>query len=214
MSVFQTAYQTSALAGAVTSKLNEALIRARVENYIQTLSGYSDIFLVRKDRFVDELVPAFNHPVVNEASGHPIVYADVRSFGKQDAGSYEFVITNQDGYTAATLRARLQQIWANGGQASLRSMKLPAVAFPNWIASNITKRLNLGPAEQAKIAILGGIYYLSLFTDEPGEDKGDKAAIITQVARNTGIKANTASIKLDLPAALDDWISTASGLSN
>ena len=191
MSVFQTAYQTSALAGAVTSKLNEALIRARVENYIQTLSGYSDIFLVRKDRFVDELVPAFNHPVVNEASGHPIVYADVRSFGKQDAGSYEFVITNQDGYTAATLRARLQQIWANGGQASLRSMKLPAVAFPNWIASNITKRLNLGPAEQAKIAILGGIYYLSLFTDEPGEDKGDKAAIITQVARNTGIKANT-----------------------
>ena len=29
-----------------------------------------------------------------------------------------------------------------------------------------------------------------------------------------GIRLSTASIKLDLPAALDDWISTASGLSS
>ena len=63
MSVFQTAYQTSACAGTVTSKIVEALIRARIENYIRPEQGYSDLYLVRRDRFVDELVPTFAHPI-------------------------------------------------------------------------------------------------------------------------------------------------------
>jgi hypothetical protein len=188
MSVFQTAYQTSACAGTNLSKLTEALIRARVEGYIHPMTGYSDVFLVRRDRTVDEMVPSFEHPVVSEASGHPVVYADVRSYGKLSLTDFSFEVTNQDGYDAATLRARLQQIWSNGGQNSLRSMRLPAMAFTQWVSSNITKRLSLGPAEQAKLSILAGIYYLSLFRDKAGDGKDDKTAVISQVAKNTGIK--------------------------
>lgn len=188
MTVFQTAYQTNACIGTDTSKLSAALIRARVDGYLRNENGYNDLFLVKRDRVVDELVPAFVHPVVNEASGEPLIYMDVRPYGRQSASNFEFEVTNQDGYAAARLRGRLQQIWTNGGQSSLRNMKLPAMAFPAWLAGAIVKRLNLGPAEQAKITILAGIYYLSLFRDEDGNDKGDKAAVVAQVARNTGIK--------------------------
>jgi len=184
MSVFQTAYQTSACAGTVTSKLVEALIRARIENYIRTEQGFTDLYLVRRDRYVDELVPSFHHPVVSEASGEKFVYVDVRPYGKQSASTLDFEITNKDAYDAATLRGRLQQMWTTGGQAALRDMRLPAMAFPAWISINLTKRLNFGPAEQAKICILAGIYYLSLFSDEPV----DKVIVVTQVAKNTGIK--------------------------
>lgn len=187
MSVFQTAYQTSACAGTNLSKLTDALIRARVEGYIRPLDGYSDVFLVRRDRTVDEMVPSFDHPVVSEASGQKIIYADVRQYGKLSLVDYEFQITNKDGYDAATLRARLQQVWSNGGQNAIRNMRLPAMAFTQWISSNITKRLNLGPAEQSTLSILAGIFYLSLFADEEG-DEDSKSAITSQVSKNTGIK--------------------------
>lgn len=191
MSVFQTAYQTSACAGTNLSKLTEALIRARVEGYIQPMVGFPDVYQVQRGRTIDELVPAFEHPVVSEASGQKIIYVDVRPYGRLSLRDYSFEVTNDDGYTAATLRARLQQLWSNGGQAALRSMKLPAMVFTQWISSTITKQLSLGPAEQAKIAILAGIYYLSLFHDDDvGDGKADKAGIITQVAKNTGIKNN------------------------
>lgn len=190
MSVFQTAYQTSACAGSNTSKLSEALIRARVDGYIQPLTGYPDVYVVRRERTIDEMVPSFDHPMVNEVTGQPLIYVDVRPYGRQSLTTYDFEITNEDGYRAATLRARLQQIWTNGGQASLRNMKLPAMAFTQWISGSVTKSLNLGPAEQAKLSILAGIFYLSLFRDEAGDEASDKTAVVSQVAKNTGIKHN------------------------
>jgi hypothetical protein len=137
------------------------------------------------------MVPTFHHPVVQDVQGDTIVYVDVRSYGKLDLMSYDFKVTNEEGYNSALLLARLQEMWVTGNTASIRALKLPAILYPAWISENVTRALNLGPGDQAKIAILAAIFYLSLFSDKKTDDEEDHTSlIVSQVTRNTSIKAD------------------------
>lgn len=190
MSFFRTPYDTTALKGSkgAQEKLLAALTRARIERYIQPVPKNPYVYAVQRSNVLDELVPTFHHTVVQDVSGQPVVYVDVRPYGKIDGIDLSFKVTAREDYQAALLRARLQESWATGNTSSIRSLQLPAMVFTSWISENIQRVLNLGPGDQATIAILAGIYYLSLFTDIKPEDEDDKSLIITQVARNTGIK--------------------------
>jgi hypothetical protein len=191
MSYFKTPYDTTALAGskAQLSKVVDALTRARIQRYIYPLPKSPYVYAVQRSSVLDEMVPTFHHPVVQDVSGETVVYVDVRSYGKIDLSSFDFKVTNEEGYNSTLLLARLEEMWVTGNTASIRALKLPAQLYPAWISENITRALNLGPGDQATIAILAGIFYLSLFSDKKVDDEDDrKSLIVSQVARNTSIK--------------------------
>lgn len=197
MSVFKTAYDTTPCRGQVLTKLQNALTRALSDNYVHPATGYTSIYPVVRTDILNELVPVFYHPFVMERNGEPLIFVDVRPFGKIDATSLDFIISNREGYDGAILRARLQDLWSQGNYSAIRSMMLPAMAYPQWVAETITRRLNLGPGEQQKIAILAGIFYLSQFSDEETVDKDEHPKIISQVSRFTGIKPNVVKDVVD-----------------
>lgn len=188
MTVFNTAYDTTACKNHRVSVIVEALITARIRGILHSKIGSPEIYPVIRDRMLDEMVPAFYHPIVSAASGENLVYVDVRPYTKQDPRSLDNITTNQDGYDGAILRADLQEQWSDGNYAGLRNLRLAGNVFPNWISENITKRLNLGPGEQWQISVLAAVFYYSLFLNEDSSDFGDKSIMIPLVARATGMK--------------------------
>lgn len=192
MSLFKTAYDTSALKGfgPQYKKVVDALSRARIQSYIHPLLKNPYVYAVQRSSVLDELVPTFQHPVVQDVSGQNVVYVDVRSFGKIDLTSLDFKITNEEGYNSTILLARLQEMWVTGNTSSLRGLTLSSQLYPAWISENVQRALNLGPADQAKISIIAAVFYLSLFKEGPPEGDEEISLIISQVSRNTAIKAD------------------------
>lgn len=208
MSLFRTPYDTTALAGSTSqyNKIVDALSRARIQRYIHPQPKSPYVYAVERSSVLDEMVPTFYHPVVQDVSGETVVYVDVRSYGKIDLASLEFKVTNQEGYNSTMLLASLQEQWVTGHTASVRSLNLPAQLYPAWISENITRSLNLGPADQATISILAGIFYLSLFSNRNPDDEDDdhKSLIISQVTRNTAIKADIVKPVVDRISYIKD----------
>jgi len=188
MTVFKTAYDTTACKGQALSKYNEALIRARTSGYIYPVENNKYIYAIRGGRTENEVIPRFFHPIVNEVSGEPLIYIDVRDYTKLDTTSVSGVVTNTDGYQAELLRAQLQEQWIAGNFSGLRNLRLPSMVFPTWISENISKQLNLDPGAQAKLTILASIYYFSLFNDWDSANVGDKTLMTAMVAKATNIK--------------------------
>jgi hypothetical protein len=129
-------------------------------------------------------VGVFQHPVVvKRVSGDEVIVVDTRAFTgvRTDKATS---ITGLTEYNFLVLRARLQQAWMQGKRYELSTCGVIVIqAFCRWVSEAITRRLNMTPQDQMKLAITTGIYYLELF-QPPGElDESAKLKIATQVAR-------------------------------
>lgn len=204
MSIYKTAYDTTACAGLhldeVYEKIREAIIRDQL-----TISEDGIYEIKKSASFIDQ-IPSFFHPlIVDLGQGEQAVVVDMRAFCRVSGIVSEVQITDQAGYNLARTRARLTKVFAGDYRGSLIGFSpVPVNVFMNLIADQIARRLNIGPTEHYTIQILAGIYYYSLFEDQ---HKSNSPAFISRVSiqlfRATNINAQAIKDIAEKASAVD-----------
>ena len=187
MSVFQSAYDTTACAGYKISKQVDGVLEALTRNSLEVTPEH-DVVFVDGRGISNELIPAFEHPLVVSYEGKKLVASDVRATGKYDPLQSKFAIRNPGDYRAIAIRTYLQEAWTEEGPMAFSSIgRLPLGVFGTWIGEAIAKRLALEPDEQLSISIFASVMYLHLFKD--GDDRPESKMLVTrQIAQALNLK--------------------------
>lgn len=111
---------------------------------------------------IESNIPAFNHPLINEAN-HWIAL-DLRAFVRITEGKPE--PKNASDYALSLTKFILTGMWVADKQSSIYSLKLPHLAFAEWISTSLTRKFGLNITDQIRIFVLAAIYYAQLFVDE------------------------------------------------
>jgi hypothetical protein len=184
MTVFKTAYDTTACEGFVTRKTAEALQVAFINGQLTGHAGDSIIHTVQGGGSVVDAVPAFAHPMLLELDHKPVLAVDLRSVGRWDPNQHEFVIRNEIERALIMRRAQLNEVWLGAHADSLKSLsQLPMTVYASWLNESIAKRFALDAREQLTLAILACVFYNSLFTNEAELAEEDKNRLAGQIAR-------------------------------
>lgn len=195
MTTFNTAYETTATVGFVTSKIQMAVKQAAYASETKRYD-HDPLLIIEGAGTYGESVPPFSHPMAipMEIFGEkerPWVAVDVRAFGKYNRDQNTFVPTNRIEYNMAVLRGRLNLVWIDREKEILRDIsQMPMAVFSSWISENVQRRFALEPFEQFQLAILAGIYYYSLFHNETKLEERDKMRITNAIARNLRCQVN------------------------
>ena len=131
-------------------------------------------------------VPPFAHPVwVDFIRGGKLV-VDARSFTK--VIDKEVVVTSENDANFQIKRALLTLHMMNHSPKDFLSIGgFPSLIYSRWIAENVTKRLGLNPAEQARLVVISSFFYNSLHRETPVYDEMDLHRLIQQISKNTYI---------------------------
>lgn len=173
MSVKKTAYDTTACQGFVMTKTVHALQEGAIHGWLSPVPG-SRVLAVMGVGVSDAAIPAFAHPALfDDVNKQPQIAVDVRPYGRYHDG--EFRVRNTTEYALCTARGRLNWIWVNEAPTLLRDISpMPLQVFATWIAEQVTRRFALDPAEQMKVSIYAGIWYLSNFLQDHGYSFGEE----------------------------------------
>lgn len=190
MSVFKTAYDTTATQGFVLKKTEEGILESLIRGWITKVRpGDETVGFVDGAGSSNEIVPGFNHPLVVELNKELITVSDVRSVGKLDPMTGHFIARMGDEYKAIKLRTYLQAGWIAHGPSSLSTIGgLPMNLYANWISENIGKRFALDPQDQLTCTIFAAIFYMNLFSDSEEFTRGEIAGMAGNISRITNIK--------------------------
>lgn len=190
MTIRNTAYETTACHGYVTTKLVHALEDAYVSGYFSASSKNHEVKIIDYTSNTTP-VPAFMHPVVVERDGKKIVFVDVRSSGKYDEAKGEFKVRNPFENEFITVYGELNNFWINDNPKLLSSVShLPAALYARWLSENITRRFGLNPQDQLSIAILAAFFYLGQFTNEDEVDLRDLQRMCGIISKSVYVKAD------------------------
>lgn len=214
MSIFRSAYDTTALSGYVLKPIAIGIEKAQINGWTKYVGEGRNIYVIEGRREIDHVVPPFAHPFEVKSKDpdpkrvdpndqyfqkdHFVV--DVRPWGRWNDHKGEFTINNQIEYRLAVLRGRLNTVWIQEPAARLRDVStVPAQVFASWISEALTRRFSLEPNEQQRIAVFAAYYYYSLFLDEMGNH--DAMRIVQGVSKATNTKPQAV---LDILDDLED----------
>ena len=118
----------------------------------------------------------------------PILQVDAPQLNSKavlDARAYMKVNTpvplKEDVYRFNMMYAKLSYIWSLGSKAhartSLMSHNLHVRIFGQWLAGEISRRLNLDPVQYAKIRLMFTIHYIQMSDDRLMKESGKDAQI-------------------------------------
>lgn len=195
MSIYKTAYDTTACRGAIITKIQENLTQALIRGLL-VFDETTRTYQVRGGHLVDELVPTFNHPILfKDASGVDHLAVDVRGLGSFNRDQNTFVIRDSNAYNGVTLRANLNEVWLTPmGPERIRSMSVfPLMVYANWVGEAVAKRLALDPQDQFSVSVLAAILYLNMFWDvekSTNPTKIEKSLMVSQITRGLSYKAD------------------------
>lgn len=195
MSIFKTAYDTAACRGYITSKITDGLTRADIKDLLRK-SQFDNVVEVIGGHLTDEIVPAFNHPILfKDRNGVEKLAVDIRSTGRWDSAQQQFVVRDITLQQGILWRAGLNEIWLEeNGPDKIRSLStFPLSVYASWIGEAVAKRLALEAQDQFTVSVLAAIFYLNLFW--PNErssnpDKMDKTFLVSMIARGLSYKAD------------------------
>lgn len=199
MTTYNSAYETTATQGFVMQKIMTALKEALYSSEVRQVEGWP-IFMVEGCGRYGEAVPSFAHPLAFPYKGYgdekeeQYIAVDMRAFGRFDQRENEFVVgPNKVQYNLALTRAKLTSVWINRDKEILRDVsQMPMAVYSAWISENIARRYALDPQEQFTLAILAGVFYYSLFHDEPELDERNQMRVVNAIAR--GLRCQTADV--------------------
>jgi hypothetical protein len=200
MTIFNTAYDTTACAGSKLKKITDPIDQAVVNGWLQPTNDFVSILQVTSNPDL-EIVPAFAHPII--ASNKVVV--DVRQFGSWDKSQQVFNIRSTTEYKLLEHRAALNHLWLNDYQATLRDISpMPMGVYSSWIAESVARRFALDPREQLLLQILAAVYYNSLFSNDTEIDERNKLAITNSIVKNLKVSAQDVLDILDKVGHLTD----------
>jgi len=185
MSVFTSAYETTACTGFVIGKITHALEEAMVRGGLRPDDRFANVLWVVND---NNNVPAFLHPISFVVDGNLKVFVDMRPFTRLNQNN-EIIVSNMIEGDMLRMRAALEYIWRTERVEYLRDVSPLAVAtFASWISENVRTRYALNPGEQQNLSILAGIFYYTLFDADNkfGPQERDKiAATVAKATRSS-----------------------------
>lgn len=161
--------------------LNNADVVNNINNYIVTEYGYlKDTQLFQPKEITTDIgsikpvilygltaaeqhIPSFNHPIYS--TKNKWIALDLRQLVKKDPATGKAVVRNVSDYSLVTLKFILTCNWFAGKESMLYTLKLPHIAYAEWLSTNITRKFGLNMTEQVQLFVLAAIYYATLFTN-------------------------------------------------
>jgi hypothetical protein len=192
--MFKNAYETTPCSAYNLAEITKAVQEAKINGELEEAQS-----LVKGDDVMDVYtipnqlkdIGAFAHPLSVKFVGSMFpdaVVLDTRAYTRRTPDG-KTVVTNVSEYNFQVLRGRLQKRWTSGAANDFLSFgALPLTVFARWIAEAITRRLGLSPAEQMRITIIAGMYYLQLFQPDGPIDADAMVKLSAQLSRAINVQ--------------------------
>lgn len=192
MTVYNTAYDTTACNNFRTAKIVDAIQEAMIRDYIEQVDG---VAYVENSDSASGQVPAFKHALYiskhhseeirgsNEMKIKAFLAMDARAAGRFDVSSGQFKVTNSTMYRGLVTRAALTSVWLSNGANAFRSITPTAMSiFASWVAETISFRYNLDPKSKMDLMVVAAIFYVSNHTEGVEFDKTNEARLLASIA--------------------------------
>lgn len=193
MTIYNTAYQTTACAGHRMAPVVDAVLEAKVRDFLTTADG---VVYVDGTTGATSQVKAFKHALyihkhtnpqdqrgAQTTAFEPILAMDVRTTGRFDSTTGRFKVTNSTMYRNLVYRAALSSVWLTNGPAMFRNITPMATGiFAAWLAEAIGFKYALDPKAKIELMVVAGLFYQSNHTEGVAFDKGNEARYIASVA--------------------------------
>lgn len=210
MTVFNTAYDTTAGKGFNTSKVIIAIKESVIKDYLhqQNTGIFSELesdthaILISNHYPSEAVIPYFTHPLVVELgtlkvqNKTKLLCTDVRPFASVNKNGVrgsedQFIVKNKMEFDLAKIRTVLNLIWITEKQLKLREISfVPLAVYCSWISESVSRRFALDPKDQYKLAIIAGVFYQTLFSDsnilEDDVNKNKVAAAVMRATKASG----------------------------
>lgn len=204
MSVYNTAYETTACANFRMERTVEAIKEARLRDW---LPHTDSVLRIEATTGASSAIPAFNHPLyigahdLNILKSSPdqqleaFLAVDVRPTGRYDSIQGRFNVTNSTAYMGRMYRAALTGIWLTQGPNAVRSITPMAMGvYATWVAEAIGFRYNLDPKARYDLTILAAIFYASNHVDGAEFEKSQENRQIAGIAN--ALKFNITDVEV------------------
>lgn len=171
--MFKSPYSTTIGKSYNLQMILGGLRSAEIDDALTTVDGISLVMPSEKT------LSPFKQPILQVDAPH------LNSKAILDARAYMKVNTpvplKEDVYRFNLMYAKLSYIWSLGSnahvRASLMSHNLHVRIFGQWLAGELSRRLNLDPAQYAKLRLMFTIHYIQMADDRLMKDSGKDAQI-------------------------------------
>lgn len=218
MTVFNTAYDTTAGKGFTTVKVISAIKESIIKDYIHQMNtgintgvdSDCHAILIANHYPSQAVIPYFTHPILVELGTLKthfktrLLCTDVRPFASSSKESLTsedsgFLVKNRMEFDLAKIRTILNFIWITERPMKLRDISfVPMAVYASWISENVSRRFALDPKDQYLLSILSAIFYQTLFSDEEVlKDEDTKTKVATSVMKATKASAKDVYNVLD-----------------
>lgn len=166
----------------------------KIKDFV-TATGVLKPVMLYGGTHIEKDIPAFHHPLANTKNNW--LALDLRSLVRVPAEGGAAVPRNASDYALTVTRFILTGLWMVDKQSSLYALRLPHLAFAEWLSTNLTRKFGLNITDQIKLFVLAALYYSHLFTNDFGEDDVAKLklrlqgeifveSLVDEVAANAG----------------------------
>lgn len=193
MSIFKTGYNTTVGSAFITKAIQQELLKNIINNgtlnNLDVLNQHPiKLFFICGDRYKDNDVMLFNHPLLVKVDNKDILVTDLRLYINNHDMNAEFNkrIKNLTEFTFCKNRAILNQFWVNGEIDNVKHASFFAsMVFTNLLAETISKIYYLDYKDQIKLSIATSVFYQTLFLDVKELNELDKQRIATHTIKAT-----------------------------
>lgn len=208
MTIFATAYDTTVGQGFVTAPIVAALQEAIIRNDFALKNmrlpavgftekpGEYNPSLISNHSAEELALPFYIHPIavtfpgMKSRENQKFIIGDVRPFL---AGSHttsqntaDLLIKNQTEFSLMKMRTALTAHWMNGGINDIKYLSSNLLSiYCSWISENIAQRFALDRKDQQILAILAGLLYMSLYTEESEFSELQKQKMTALISKAT-----------------------------
>jgi hypothetical protein len=203
MTVYHTAYDTTACKNYRMAKVVDAVQEAQIREYLPRADG---VAFVESISGAVGAVPAFKHPLyihkwtnardhhgANTHAHEAILAMDLRAAGKTDPGTGQFKVKAGTLYKNLVIRAALTSLWLTSGANAFRSFSPTAMSiFASWISEAIGLKYHLDPKAKIDVMIMAAIFYQSNHVEGTEFDKGNESRYLSSIAN--ALKVNVVEV--------------------
>lgn len=187
MTIFNSAFTTSALNGYVTTKLEQSLEEAYYHGATQQMR--ENVHMVREGLNGGVAgVPAFNFPYVLKLKDEDVAFFDARTIVGVDATG-GMRVRDQIELQARTVQAQLALDWHHGYQNRVRDLSpLPLMLYAHWMGETVARRFAIDARQQLQVSVFAAIFYLNNFWDKTEAASEDTAYLLSAITRTCGYR--------------------------
>lgn len=183
MTIFNSAYATTATAGYATAKLEQALEQAYYHDASQSMR--ENVHMIREGLNGGVAgVPAFNFPFVCKFKDEDVAFFDARSFVSQEGR-----VRDEIELQARTIQSQLALDWHHGYQGRVRDISpLGLMIYSHWMGESVAKRFALDARQQLQVSVFAAVFYLNCFWDKSEAESEDTAYLLSAITRVCGYR--------------------------